>query len=42
MFENRAGITVNDIFPNDRVNETFNKIDGNISEDDWEAEPPEQ
>ena len=42
MFENRAGVTVNDIFPNDEVNETFNKIDGNVSEDDWEEEPPEQ
>ena len=42
IFENRAGTTVNDIFPDDEANEAVNEIDGNIAGVDWEAEPPEQ
>ena len=42
IFENCAGVTVNDIFPDDDTNEAFNKIDGNIEGVDWEVEPPEQ
>ena len=42
VFENRAGVTVNNIFPDDDANEAFNEIDGNIAGVDWEAEPPEQ
>ena len=42
IFENRAGITVNDILPDDNANEAFNKIDRSLTGVDWEAEPPEQ
>ena len=31
IFENRAGATVNDILPDDKANEAFNEIDGNIT-----------
>ena len=42
FFENRTGVTVEDIFPDDQANEAFNKIDRNISGVDWEVEPTEQ
>ena len=42
IFENRTGVTVNDIFPDDDANEVFNKIYGNTAGVDWEEEPPEQ
>ena len=35
--DNRTGATVNDILPDDKANETFNKIDGNITGVDWET-----
>ena len=38
IFENRTGATVNDIMPDDKANEAFNKIDGNITEVEWETE----
>ena len=38
IFENRTGATVNDILPDDEANEAFEKIDGNITVVDWEAE----
>ena len=38
IFENRTSATVNDILPDDKANEAFNEIDGNISGVDWEAE----
>ena len=41
IFENRAGATVNDIFPDGEANKVFKKIDGNITGVDWEAELPE-
>ena len=37
VFENRTGATVNDIQPEDEVNEAFIKIDGNIAGVEWEA-----
>ena len=42
IFENRAGATVNDIFPDDEANEEFNRIYGNITGVDCESDPPEQ
>ena len=42
IFENRAGATVNDIFPDEKTNKEFNKTEGNIAGFNWEAEPPEQ
>ena len=42
MFENYAGVTVNNIFPDDEANEAFNEIDGNIAGVEWEAETLEQ
>ena len=41
LFENRAGVTVNDILPDDDANEAFKEIDGNIEGVDWEVETPE-
>ena len=41
VFENRTGATVNNILPDDEANEAFNKIDGNITGVDWEAEMQE-
>ena len=38
IFENRTGATVNDIMTDDKANEAFNKIDGNITGVDWETE----
>ena len=38
IFEKRTGATVNNILPDDKVNEAFNKIDRNIAGVDWEAE----
>ena len=37
VFENRTGATVNDILPDDKANEEFNVIDGNITGVEWEA-----
>ena len=42
IFENRAGVTVNDILPDDDANKEFKTIDGNFAGGDWEAEPMEQ
>ena len=42
VFENCTGTTVNNILTDDEANEEFNKIDGNITGVDWEAELPEQ
>ena len=38
IFENRTGATVNDILPDDKANEAFDKIDRNITGVEWEAE----
>ena len=38
VFENRTGTTVNNILPDDKANEAFYEIDGNIVGVDWEAE----
>ena len=38
IVENRTGATVNDILPDDEVNEVFDEIDGNITGVNWEAE----
>ena len=38
IFENRTGATVNDILPDDKVNEAFDEIDRNITGVEWEAE----
>ena len=38
IFLNRTGPTVNDILSDDKVNELFNEIDGNIIRMYWEAE----
>ena len=37
IFEKHTGATVNDILPDEKANEVFNKIDGNISGVDSEA-----
>ena len=37
-FENRTGVTVNDILPDDKANEAFDEIDGNITGVEGEAE----
>ena len=37
IFENRTGATLNDILPDDKANEAFDKIDGNITGVEWEA-----
>ena len=37
IFENRTGATVNDILPDDKANEAFDEIDGNIAGVEWEA-----
>ena len=42
IFENRTGATVNDILPDDEANEAFNKIEGNITGVEWEAEAETQ
>ena len=31
IFENHTGATVNDILPDDKANEAFDKINGNIT-----------
>ena len=31
IFENHTGTTVNDILPDDKVNEAFDEINGNIT-----------
>ena len=41
IVEKCASITVNNILPDDDVNEEFSEIDGNITGVEWEAEPPE-
>ena len=41
IFENRTGAIVNNILPDDETNEASNKIDGDISGVDWEAEKQE-
>ena len=38
IFENRTGAKVNDLQPDDEANEAFNKINGNITGVEWEAE----
>ena len=38
VFENRTGVTVNDILPDDEPNEEFDKLDRNNIGVDWEAE----
>ena len=38
IFDNRTGATVNDILPDDEANEAFNKLNGNITGVEWEAE----
>ena len=38
IFENRIGATVNDILPDDKANEAFDKLNGNITGVYWEAE----
>ena len=38
IFENRTGATVHDILPDDEANEPFDKLNGNITGVDWEAE----
>ena len=42
IFENCTGATVNDILPDDKANEAFDKIDENITGVDWEAETETQ
>ena len=41
IFENCTGIAVDDISPDDDVNEAFRKMDGNIAELEWGTEPLE-
>ena len=41
IFENCTGAIVNNILPDDETNEASNKIDGDISGVDWEAEKQE-
>ena len=38
IFENRTDATVNDILPDDKANEAFNELNGNITGVDWDAE----
>ena len=38
IFENRAGVKVKDILPDDEANKAFDKLDRNITGVDWEAE----
>ena len=38
IFEKRNGATVHDILPDDEANKTFDKLNGNITGVDWEAE----
>ena len=38
VFKNCTGATVNEILPDDEVNEAFNEIDGNFTGVDWKAE----
>ena len=38
IFENHTGATVNDLLPYDKVNESFHKIDGNITGVEWDPE----
>ena len=38
IFENRTGVTINDILPDDKANKAFDKLDGNITGVEWEAE----
>ena len=42
IFENRTVATVYDILPDDEANEAFDKIDGNITGVEWEAEAEPQ
>ena len=42
IFENRTRATVNDILPDDELNEEFNKIDGNIAGVEWGSEAETQ
>ena len=42
IFENRTGATVNDILPDDKENEVFNEIDGNITGVECEEEAKSQ
>ena len=42
IFENRAGLMVNDIFPDDDANKVFGEIDSNIVGVGLEEEYPEQ
>ena len=39
IFDNRAGIAVDDILSYDDANEVFHKIDGNIAGLEWGTEP---
>ena len=41
IFENRLGLAVNDILPEDDANKAFSEINVNIAGVEWEAEPPE-
>ena len=38
IVENHTGATVNDILPDDKANEAFEKLNRNITGVDWEAE----
>ena len=38
FFENSTGATVNDLLPDDKSNEAFNELDGNITGVEYEAE----
>ena len=38
IFENRTTATVNNLLSDDKSNEAFDKIDGNITGVEWEAE----
>ena len=42
IFENRTRATVNYILPDDKANEAFEKIDGNITGVEWEEEAETQ
>ena len=41
IFGNCTGVAVDDISPDDDVNEAFRKMDGNIAEVEWGTEPLE-
>ena len=38
IFVNCTDTTVNDLLPDDKANEAFEKLDRNITGEDWEAE----